>query len=451
MTKRILALVLALLLPVAALAETYCLEWTVTMDAENAKDAIRDTGLFAGADDEDKVCQAFADMMDGIALRLVTQEDAGRLTLAFDETNLLDMSVIARGEDLVIASDLFSGKGFLIPGGMAEAEDDELTRLMENTDWMQLLGGMLNAAMTQLDRFEISTQRGSFSGDAYEGGVYCTTLTFDDADLAALLKAVMTDELRALVLNLARAMGFDGKAFLADLDKAHDDAASQNAYRYIIRLVTDADEQFVGASAVVLQGEKQLGTLSIGYADSELRIVVGFGLDDVNYWHCQGVRVKYNTDEQGAVSIQLDGAMEEFTAPKDEAFAYAVAVVDTPLMEIDWSAEIKLQGENATWSFDVKSSVYGAEQDSMTGKGFILQGKRFSNTSTSSRGGKTYMTERITWGPCDPIDTNTDGLVLCDITGDDAELMEEISSDLQNELVERLLQVIPMQLLLQLI
>ncbi|MBQ2954809.1 MAG: hypothetical protein IJE07_14860 [Clostridia bacterium] len=451
MTKRILALLLALLLPVAALAETCCLEASVQINQENAPDVFKAMGLFAGANNEDDLCQSLAEMVDGFAIRVVTQEDANRFTMAFDDTNLLEMSVIASGADLVITSELLGSNALLIPADLMSPEDAAFVQLMEGTDWLQLLGGVVSAAAAHLDGFEVTTQRGSFSGDAYAGGVYCTTCTFDDADIAALLSAAMTDEVRELILAVAEYLGFDGEGFIAGIEQAHQDASAANTHHYIVRVVYDAAYAPIGLSATVLAGEKQLATLSVGYADGELLIVAGLPMDDVNFWHCHGISLTKTTDEDGAIHLALEGSIVEFTGLKDEDFAFAAAVFEETLYELDWSAQINLVGDNAAWSFESVQGTDVATGSGMTAKGFLLGGTRFSNTCSYSFGGKVYMTERITWAPCDPISTDLSGYTLCDVmAAEDAGLLNEMGADLTTELTTRLLKVVPMQLLLYL-
>lgn len=448
MTKRLLALVLALLMPLTALAEASCFEVRVEMEADIARDVILSTGVFSGAEDEAALCDAFVELVDGIALRLVTQEDAGRFSIAFDETNLLDLGVLVHEENLVVTSDLLADRGLMIPSQQLNAQEDPFLRLVEETDWLLLLGGVMNAAAEQLDAFECSTQRGSFSGDAYSGGVYCTTWHFDDQDIAALLTAVMTQEAQAFVRQALPALGFDGEALLAEIQQAHARASEENAHRYILRLVMDEAHMPIGASVVVLKGVQQLGTFSFGLQEDEISIVVGFGMDDVNYWHCQGIHIQQTTDDSGMTSLRLDGAIEEFTAPKDEDFAFAFATNDKALYGCGWSAQLNMRGTDLTWSISSETTADGALPVAVMGKGFFLGGNRFSMTLEYSADGKAYMTERFTWMPCDAMDTSVDGLELFDLNSGDMALLGEIGMDLQMELTERLLKVIPIRLLL---
>ena len=95
MMRRMLALLLAVLfLPAAALAEAFCLDVTVDMEPDAAAEAIRQTGIFAGAENEAELAAAFVDFMDGFHIRLTTQEDAVYLDMLFDDAPLLDHVLI---------------------------------------------------------------------------------------------------------------------------------------------------------------------------------------------------------------------------------------------------------------------------------------------------------------------------------------------------------------------
>lgn len=450
MTKRILALLLALLLlPAAALAEASRIDLTLTLDAENAAEVFKATGLFAGADNEDALCDAMVDFMDGFAMSLITQDDAVRMEIAFGETPLLDLSVLMGGENLIITSDLMEGAGLSVPMALLNAENDEFARLLADTDWADMLSTMLNAAVRSFDGVQGVETRGSFSGDAYTGGVYCTTYTFDDKAVAGLVDALLTDDFRALVNAAADYWDFDGAAFLAGIDEANAKAAEENAHRYIVRLVRDADYAPVGMSVTVLRGEEQLATLSIGLASDALRIVAGFGMDDVNYWHSQVITCTQSVSEDGTATTVVNGQLTEFTAPKSDDFAYASANMTDALLTNDWSMTLAAQGSGMTWRC-TSTQKQGSTGDvtGMEGQGLYLPGVRFANTCTYSTNGKSYMTERLTWAPCDPIPSDGAGLELYSLlSGDDADVTA-LATSVGLELAERLMKIVPFQLLM---
>ena len=450
MLKRTLALLLVfLLLPAAALAEAFRLDVTVDLEPEAAASVIRQTGLFEGADDEAALAAAFVDFMDGLTLHMTTQEDASRLEIVFDETPLLDLTLLMGGEDIILTSDMLEGTGFSIPLELLSQENSSLLHILQDTDWADLASRMFTAAMEVLDGAEVTHARGSFNGDAYTGGVYCDTIILDDKIIAEALDAAMIRSARNAVTYICYCLGVDGDTLLQQLSATHAAAAEANEHRYIIRIVSDANEAVIGASLTVMRGEKQLATLSIGLKDNGLRIVVGLPMDTVNYWHDHEITLACETGDDGVTMYSLTGALTEFTAAKDEDFASASAHISDTRLRVQWSATVGTQGGGLSWSTVVSTRAGDSLiMDKTENQGLYIPGVRFVNNATYTRNGKVWMTEKTMWAPCDPIDASGEGLVLCDLLNPDEALMNEMALTMGGELAMRLLQVIPAQLLL---
>ncbi len=452
MTKRILALLLALLLPAAALAENFCLEYSVELDAENASALFRTMGLFSGADNEETLCKAMVELLDGFSFRLLTQDDATRVEVNFDETTLLDFTVITGAENLVFTSDLMDGAGLSIPMAAMDLENDALVQMMGDTDWEKLLSGMATAALGKLEAVEMTRTRGSFAGSAYTGGVWCTTIVVDDQWIADMIDALLTDEMRALVIDVADYFGFDGKNLFSAIDEANAAASQANAHRYIIRLISDEQENPVGISVTVMRGDEQLAALSLGIEKNQLTLVIGIGMDDANYWHYQKFSWEELATGDNTAAARLGGQILEFTAPKTDDFAFALETYSDLRMQRDWQVILNRLGDHATWQwkYNVTERMPGsAAVHAQDGQGqYSPAGHSFSNTCTYSWDGAVYMTETFSLTPCDAIPTDVSGLTLCDLTGDDEELMQEIAFNFAGALASRLLAIFPMELLL---
>lgn len=444
--KKLLALLLAaLLLPSAALAQTQCAELIVTVNEENCAEIIQALNVFEG-DNAAQLSRSMAKLMNGFGLRLYAQEDAAKLELLMSSTVLMDMTAMTTEDALVITSGLMEGYGLSIPLNLLNAESDAAAKLLEQTDWLQLLGGVAAAGAASLAGVEMTTARGSFSGDAYTGGVYCTTIMLDDSDVAALLSALMTDELRALLTELLAYADGD-PALLGELDALHAKAAEKNAHRYIIRIVEDGAGEFVGLSAVIMQGEKQLATLSLGVPDDEtLHIVLGLGMSEENYWYSHVIT--------GTLS-SLKGECIEFMGAKDEDFAFALAVADAYLARRTWSMDVAADDHKALWTVAMDMSAGEAEQTaSLRGAGLVNTGTGTMKGSLNYLiGGAEYMTLTLNVAECEPLDTDVSDLTLCDLSSESEEqqaLLNEIAEVMGVNLSMKLLQVIPMDLLMNL-
>lgn len=450
MMKRILALLMAaLLLPACALAEAFRLDVTVDMEPETAAGVIRQSGVFAGAENEDALAAAFVDFLDGFGMHMTTQEDAARLELTFDDVSLIDLSLLMSGEDFILTSDLLDGSGFAIPMEIFSQENARVLPVLQNTDWAELAVEMFTAALEVLDSAEVVHARGSFVGDAYTGGVYCDTICLDDKIIAEALDAMMTRKARNVVTYLGVCLGVDGDAWLTKLSAIHAEAAEKNAHRYLLRIVRDANQTVVGASLTILQGESQLATLSVGFGESSLRIVAGLPMDAVNYWHAHEISWAVENGADGATRINLSGELTEFTADKREDYAAAFSHVADTRLRVQWSAEAGAQGGALTWKIALSTRMGDSlALDKTENQGLYIPGARFANTATYTRNGKVWMTEKAVWAPCDALDVSTEGMTLCSLIQPDEAMMTEMALTMGGELAMRLLKVIPMQLLL---
>lgn len=449
--KKLLALLLALLLPAVALAEAGRIDVTLTVNEENAGRLFAESGIFAGNQNEEKLCASLAKLLNGLRVSLLTQENAGRFELAVGDTVLLDLSVMLGGEDFILTSDMLNGKGLAVPLSEMQLEDDAFIRLMERTDWFGLLSGMGMAAMQSVQGVEATRTRGSFSGDAYTGGVYCTTITFDDAQIAALLNALLTDDLRTLIMQLAEYWEFDGEALLTQMLARNDEVTQANEHHYVLRLVEGEDLEPVGLSFTALRGNEQLATLSLGIENDSLHMVVGFGLDSENYWHSHKITFAQSEDDQGMKIFTVSGELKEFTSAKMNSFALASEISSEYRMKNQWQAEVRVQTGGTSWKLSSEQQMgTGTPVLGMTGQGLYVPGVRFTHIATYSMDQREIMTEKLTWAPCDPIDATGEGLELLNLLDSDGETQYELGVAWGMEIVQRLMRVIPMDMLLYL-
>lgn len=445
MMKKVLALVLALLLlSASAVAEPMCFELTLSADEANLTEILKSSGVFAGAD-EDELCAAMAKLINDTGLRIISQDDGGFVDLLVSGKSFIDLQFITDSEQLVLTSTLINGSGISIPADDMEAVGTEMAQLVESVDPLVILQ-ILIAVEEELQSVEMTSTRGSFSGHAYTGGVYCETYTFDDAKIAAILNAVLTDEVCATIISFCNAMGEDGEALLKQIDEKNQQVAAENAYRYILRFVRDDTHQPIGASVVILQGDRQLATLSLGWSDEHFQLVAAFALEDVNYWHSHGVDYVL-TEKDGVSLLQLSGTLVEFTAPKEDDFSYAMAVSGTETMQSVWGAVVKEQGENLAWEF-TSQQRYGenAPVEMIQWNGAVESGKAMSSKMSFSASGKEYLVISMSSAPCEAISADTSGLTIYSIA--EEEQLYEVAYSFGTEIAMRLLKVIPLKLLM---
>lgn len=442
--KKLLALFLALLLlPAAALAEAISYELTIAADEANMTAVLTASGAY-----DDDMASAIAALLNGTSLKVIAQENGGSLALTVAGTPLLDATVLADEMDMTLTSTLAEGYAITLPIEVVELMGEVLTPAAQQVDWLALLEEALAAASIQAEGIAVTSVRGSFSGHAYTGGVYCDTYTFDDAQIAAILSALLTDELSIHLQEAASLLGLNGVELLLQIAQKHEQVAADNAYRYIVRVVYDARREPIGASAVVLQGDSQLGTLSIGMQEDTLQIVLGIGMDDANFWHSHEITFAAPTDADGTEHLQYSGFIQEFTAPKEDDYAYAMAASGVDQLRAAWSLDLAAKDDAITWSLNhqerrgTSTAIHIVDWT-----GDCTPGQQLHSTWTASQNGKQYLTITLNGQPCEPIAADFNGLTMCNILADDG-LLNEMAYAAGMELAMRLVQALPAQLLM---
>ncbi len=333
-------------------------------------------------------------LLDGAGVVCSWQEDAVYLEVLLGGKSFLDMTFSMMDGRVVMTSTLMPRYALY-----AEVPGDETVVLYADAE--ALLRQLRTTARFWLKDVKATETRGAFSGDAYDGGAVCTTYAFDDAKVASLVRGLLSDYiLQTLTASF-------GEECVAQLLAATNDMAGRNTYRYLLRLVEDAQGAFVGGSITVLQGDDQVGTLSVGMSDGETKLVMGLGLPEENYWYDLSAAW---VQQDGQTSVS--GTAREWLAPGDETYAYAEAFRQ-PVTTFDWS---------------------GSMQDNAA-------------DLTVTDGASTLL---MTLAACDPIAVSLEGKTLVDTAaGENDPLYQRAMRALTQGMTARLLTVIPMDVLLQ--
>ena len=161
---------------------------------------------------------------------------------------------------------------------MQESDGAQATAL-EQIDWVGAALSVLPSVTEWCNALKSTEAQGSFVGDAYEGGVKCTTWSVDDQAVAALVDAVLTEDVCAALKAVFTAMEMDADAILSQIREQNKLVAQENLHTYLLRWVQDAQDQPIGASLTVLKNGEQIATVSMGFQDDGCRLVIGLGLD----------------------------------------------------------------------------------------------------------------------------------------------------------------------------
>lgn len=345
--KRLLACLLAvLLLPAAAAAEAYVLDWQIDMPQEAVAALFE---AFVPEDSElsgvisDSQMKGVAKLIDGLGMRVHTQTDAMRYDLSIGGGQLMSMMIALGGDGMDVCFDLLDDVVL-----RQDAEEDLIAfqnRLAEASaasDWQGLYGFFLNTVNDWSLTLDTETEQGAFAGEAYSGGMFRVTYRFDDRDLLSLLQQLLCADTVAayapvLPLTLEH-LGADLQDILKQALDTAVEAAKENRYAYTLRIVNNGLYN-VGVSVTVMLDDAQVTTLSVGLDPTAPGFVLGYGLRGENiYLAALG-------NESGRYTLTM------LRDPQLEGFAAACRNEENVLLKGECSAA-SLKGESIL-RFDV--------------------------------------------------------------------------------------------------
>lgn len=435
--KRCIALLLALLLPVCALSET--IEVTVQVQtAEALFSAMLEPAVQSQAGLDDATAEAAAKLMKALIgntkITTVTQEDAGSVSISLNGVNFLDVTTYLSGVQTLMTSSL-------IPGYVLVEEADPAADAQRE----KKIAEDVKAAVTAWkDGLTAETAYGAFSGDAYTGGTSCTTWTITDSDIAKLMSNLMTPELRTLVSESLTVEESEQTDVLDALEKANQRVAEENKYAYTIRCVKDDQNRIVGMSLTVFEHEKQLATLSLGLDEQEIRLVLGLGMKEQNYW--SEYRLTKNKHEQ---TTYIKGEACEWVADKSESFTY-VSQTNAPAASYLMNCVVTNYGKRNLWDGHI---YLGAKADAakeiLTFTGSVNELTKSAEAKFSLRDSQQdVMTVAVSSKPVEAILMPDESMVRCSET-EQAELYTKVNQEFVFALSMRLIQIIPFDVLLK--
>lgn len=511
--KKLLALFLALLLPIGALAETvspedsdalsmdefqqlfasempgitYCLEASITADEERLaallESCLPSAAAGGAAVKAANLAKGFAKLLNGFGIKIVAQESAVYFDLLLSGSSMLDFTVYEPQEERsYVTSSMMPGYA-VVQDSSDDAEDEALADMLVE-ELSSLLPGMSDAVTPLLQEIEVEHTRGSFAGDAYEGGVWCTTIRLDDRQIAEILEALLTDEVCAAATVFLVSSELGTAEDIQQLVDMHEAVAQANEHQYILRFVEDANGEPVGISAVVMRGEEQLKTFSLGITDDSLRIVTGEGGPEQNYWYDHLILLEkpevHTAPEDVVIVLEgledlemsdveivfgeavssddftLRGSCIEFVGDKDSSFAYALATLEETLVWTEWSLDVHMDGDRLEWQYAEESGIDPSvlmdgvpASTSMQANG-LIDGEDVTANFACKADGEEYMSGTFSFKPCEPLPPMSDDLIIVDAQSEDPEqqqLVLETDNLMIENLTQRMLTLLPMELL----
>lgn len=443
--KRLLALLLALLLPGCAVAETIGVSVSVEVDeavfAAYAKQALQ-TLPEAASYDLDALSAAVAKCLNGLGIESAAQDDATVVKLRLGNGELLNIAFHTTKDAIYVTSPMLSGYALWD----ALRIDHEAEAKLDETDWESVSVGVAQAVSAWLADIEPTVTQGTFDGDAYSDGTQCITWMLSDMDMAALISALATEEVRAAFANLMKVVvGLDGSELLAQFDALNARVANEDAYLYILRIVTNDANEFVGASLTILDDVAQIATCSIGVGGSAVKLVVGLGLSEKNYWW----ELNGRCSQQENITY-LSGTSREWLAAKEESYSY-VSATNAPLASYVLRGSLTQSGERLLWDGSISLGTEAASEYICSVSGSCMPESRKIETSISlgGNGASAPLRLKLNIGPVEAIPPMDGTLKLCSLTSvADAALYDELTQKFTASLMARLIKLLPMDLIM---
>lgn len=433
--KKLLALLLALLLPLCAAAETYGFSIQVQVDETNFMGAVQNALTNGGVDvaAAEKQAELMKQLVDGMGLQLKFDDSAFSLVFQLCGSQLFDLTAYEQGEMTLVTSSMLAGYA------LAEtAESQEST--IPQSEWDAAAQSVAATLLSWLDDVEKTESAGMFVGDAFEGGTKCTTWTLDDKMLSQLIDEMLTEDVREVLSAMYEEMGLEAAEILTNLDKVNKDAALNNRYAYVLRAVEN-EKKLVGLSLTVLQADEQAATISLGMKEDGIKAVAGLGLEKQNYW-CEFSGGWMDAENGKSVIVTV----REWAASKGEAFAY-VQGATAPANAIEWTFNAIPDAAGYSWN----SALHANGEVLLNANGTVVpEEKTYNGTIIFGTDVKPLLNISFAVCPTEAIPEMDTSLEICSASDPaDAELFEKLSNQLVAAISARLLKILPMDLILQ--
>lgn len=447
--KKLIALLLALMMPLCAAAEAYSFSLSVSTDDElfpwYLKESLLLTPGAIEGEDTELAIRLMQVVLDGLTFDLQIQDQLLALACSINGKPLLDFSIVMNDQEAFLTSSLFPGHAFV----SADASSTNASALQA------ALAGMPMAAVADEARhtaeawfaaLEPSIAAGTFSGDAYEGGVVCRTWALTDSDIAGFVSDLLTDELRASITEIASALDADN--LLQQFDTLNAEVADRDEHMYILRVAENEAGVFCGLSLTILRETQQIATASFGTTEKGIKLVIGLGLTGNNYWW----EFTANRRQRNHMTT-LGGNSREWLSDKELDFSYVSEKV-APVSNFVWQCFITKSGKRYLWD----ASIY--EDPDQAGYRYLMSSDGKVNTSnneldvTIALGDSPYIpaSVNIKFAPTTPRTVTLDGLEPILVTaGFDIQQHEGLLEQATALLAARMLKILPADLFVKML
>lgn len=443
--KRFLALLLALILPGCAAAQTVGLSLSVELDeavfAAYAKQTLQAEPQFASCD-LDALSAAVAKTLNGLHADAAVQEDALAVQINLANGELLNMAIHSTQDAVYVTSPMLSG--YALWDHLRDTS--EMQTALEETDWKSVLNSAVDSITDWSSKFEPMVMQGTFDGDAYSCGTQCLTWMLSDKDVVALISSLATEDMREVFVNLMQVMAdVDSSVLLTKFDELNARVAEADAYLYMMRVVTNDAGEFVGASLTIMDTVSQIATCSVGMSGNAVKFVLGLGLNEQNYWW--DISIKQTRQEN---ITYLSGISREWLADKSKSYSY-VSATNAPLASYLLRCSLTQSGERLLWDGSISLGTEASSEPICSVSGSCMPESRRIEASISLGGNglSAPLRLKLNIGPVEAIPPMDSTLKLCSLSSvADAALYDELTQKFTASLMARLIKLLPMDMIM---
>ena len=447
MRKLLCMLICTLLLCSGAHAEAFQGQITWEADAQGALDYLTATS-HEDAKQLGKLADAMAELSSGLEISFGWQNNGLYGAIFLKDTLLLDMSICVEGEQGLIMSNLLPGHYMSVSAPKEETDASKAaSEQLENMNWSALAVDALACLNEWQSGLAATEEHGNFMGDAYQGGVFRKTITFDDKNVAELV-ASLADVLDKHGINDALLEDFFGESnLITGLLRENQQVAEENRYNYVLREVYGLNETPIGYSLIVHEDNVQVMTLSLATADIGWRIVWGYGLNGLNYYI--GAECIREAEETIFNLMMYQDPMRAGYLPVEPFGENILMMVEgkMTIRENGWHAEVEVIDPMSAivdtyYVLDCETYAEGGSQLTLD---WYLSGEH-GRTETP------MQKSTITIEPCEPKIWSVDGLEEIPMDdGGDQELIDSLVEEALQDLMVNLFRLVPTQMLTMLL
>ncbi len=443
--KKLLALLLALLLPVSGLAETHTFNLSIDVDDELFPQQMKQLlqSFLSMSDESLALCsQIVQKVVDGFAASMTTQEDAFAVDIQFAGQPLIDVTTYTKEDANYCVSSLMPGYAFV--EGLAQSP--ETVHEEASIDWSAVAASASAAASQWRSNMEPFTNTGFYEDDAYAVKGKCTTWILGDQDIAALLSSVATKEVRNALTLVLDAMGEDAQSLLAQFDAKNASVADEDPYLYLLYIMENEAGEIAGIS-LDIYGEtatELLASISLGLED-KIEMVLGLGLNRDNYWW----QVSADIQQHGDITA-VNGITREWLGDKGMAFK-TVTETYKPIYDAKWRCDITANENQLSWKGELASNDEAKRVLLSTEGNWFAETHTFEGCICLGPVDSAALTTTLSYRPDQALPQLPDNLVACSATDPaDEGQYNELMDQLANKFAARLLKLLPLDLLMTL-